>query len=489
MVETFPLFRQKTIEARRRKLYGDVSLWQPVSGVYFSASAIIIVAIALLFLSIGKYSHKETVLGWIVPNKGLSQIYAIRGGVIAENLVKQGDYVKEGQIIARLKIDLSNTNGEIIPMQRAQTNARIAELDIQAKASNAKYSQEFARINGQIASTNSRLNAELSRLLTQEIGIKQKLREDNNRLNQTIRANALELEKLEAAKTIYSQNYEIEKTSLNRYKTALKSGAVSEIDVDKQSQTLLASKNQINEIERQIQNTQSTSSDIKSQIASLNADINTQLNDIKKQREGLIISAASEVKELIAQSKMIDPSAKTELSQIRSAKSQLETGLTELSLQDGYVIRAPISGMVASLNLRVGEAASTNAPIASIAPENAKIEAELLVPTRSAGFMLKGMDVRVMVDAYPYQKFGIIKGQIIDITRSAFRPGELNSPIEFKEPVYRVRASLPSDKIKTYNHFTNLQSGMTLRADIITDRRTFLEWILDPLFAARAKME
>lgn len=53
----------------------------------------------------------------------------------------------------------------------------------------------------------------------------------------------------------------------------------------------------------------------------------------------------------------------------------------------------------------------------------------------------------------------------------------------------RICALLSAERIETDNQFTELQSGMTLKADIITDKRSILEWILDPLFAAKAKME
>lgn len=483
------LFRPSPIESRRRKLYGDVSLWQPVSGIYYSIAAIACVSLALVYLAIGKYSRKESVVGWVAPEMGLSQIYALRGGVVAETLVKQGDFVTEGQPIARLKIDLSSPSGEVIPLQRAQANSRVSELEIQAQATQNKYSGEAARLNGQIATSNAKYAAEIARLSTQAFSITQKFREDENRINQNIRANEIGVEKLKSTRQILSQNLNIEQTTLGRYKEALKSGGVSEYDVDKASQNVLSSKNQLVDIDRQIEASIANSKDLKNQLSSLSADINGQLSDLAKQKEALVVAANGETSEIANQRKLITPNSQSELSQIRSAKAQLESSLADLSVQDGYVVRAPISGTLVSLNLRKGEAANPNAPIASIAPQNSKIVAELLVPTRAAGFVKQGDDVRIMIDAFPYQKFGVIKATVEDITRSAFRPGEIYSPFDFKEPVYRIRALLPANKIKTYDKFTELQSGMTLKADIITDRRSFLEWILDPLFAAKAKME
>ncbi len=446
------LFRPVVIEARRRKLYGSVSLWQPVPMLFYSAAAIFGIGLAVTFLAIGKYSRKESVVGWIVPSGGLSQVYATRGGVLSAALVKQGDIVAAGQEIARFSIDVAGANGAVAPLQRAQANARIAELGVQASAAQNRYS------------------AEDSRLLGQARGMNAKYTQDNARLLDNIKAINTEAAQMGISRDMAQQNLIIETRTLSRMKEAGGAGAMSALEIDRQSQAVISARAQAQELNRQIESRRANASDLERQRASLRAEYLTATNDIQKQRA------------------LISPTQANEASQIRAAKSQLESGLTELSVSDGYVVRAPISGKVASLNLRVGEAAA-NAPFAAIVPINSVMEAELLVPTRASGFVKNGMSVRVMVDAFPYQKFGIIKAEINEITRAAFRPGELNAPVDFKEPVYRVRANLSGGGLKTYGVPTDLQSGMTIRADIITDTRSFLAWILDPLFAAQAKWE
>jgi membrane fusion protein len=98
-----------------------------------------------------------------------------------------------------------------------------------------------------------------------------------------------------------------------------------------------------------------------------------------------------------------------------------------------------------------------------------------------------GQNVRLMVDAFPFQQYGVIQGEIREISATALRPGEMAAPIEFKEAVYRVNVTLSADAITAYGLSRPLQSGMTLKADIITDKRTFMSWLLDPLLAARAR--
>ena len=56
------------------------------------------------------------------------------------------------------------------------------------------------------------------------------------------------------------------------------------------------------------------------------------------------------------------------------------------------------------------------------------------------------------------------------------------------EPVYRVTASLESTQIIANGQEIDLQNGMTLQANIILERRSFLDWLLDPIRATKDKL-
>jgi membrane fusion protein len=53
--------------------------------------------------------------------------------------------------------------------------------------------------------------------------------------------------------------------------------------------------------------------------------------------------------------------------------------------------------------------------------------------------------------------------------------------------VYRVRVRMPEPAVEAYGERRVVQPGMILAADVITDRRSFLNCLLDPLLAARAR--
>lgn len=158
---------------------------------------------------------------------------------------------------------------------------------------------------------------------------------------------------------------------------------------------------------------------------------------------------------------------------------------TQLRSQQTHVVRAQTSGRISALAVRAGQAVSNEATIAVITPEGSTLEAELFVPSRGVGFVRSGQDVRLMIDAFPYQKFGVSGGRIAHVSSTVVAPGEIEVPgVELREPVFRARVALHRPWVEAYGARAPLQAGMLFRADIIVERRSLLEWLLDPLYAA-----
>src|SRR5262249_51892905 len=144
----------------------------------------------------------------------------------------------------------------------------------------------------------------------------------------------------------------------------------------------------------------------------------------------------------------------------------------------------PAAGPVAPLPLSLGQAVSPGATAAVVIPQGAKLEAELLAPSRAAGFIRSGQDVRLMLQAFPYQRFGAVQGAIKAISTTVLGPTEISIPgAKIDEPVFRVRVALARESIEAYGEAIPLQPGMILSADIVFDRRSLIEWLFDPLFA------
>ncbi|MFL6844017.1 MAG: HlyD family secretion protein [Allosphingosinicella sp.] len=161
--------------------------------------------------------------------------------------------------------------------------------------------------------------------------------------------------------------------------------------------------------------------------------------------------------------------------------SEAEAGLSK---DERYVITAPVDGVVTALSAKPGAAAEERATLGYIVPADAPVEAVLLVPTRSAGFLRPGQEVRMEYEAFPYQQFGRYQGTVAAISRTISAPGEQSGPVTPKEPTFRVSARLQRQTVDAYGRPVPLPVGMLLKARIATRRQRILDWLLEPLRAA-----
>jgi membrane fusion protein len=120
-----------------------------------------------------------------------------------------------------------------------------------------------------------------------------------------------------------------------------------------------------------------------------------------------------------------------------------------------------------------------------IVPSGVALQAELFVPTRAAGFVRTGQQIRIMYDAFPYQSFGTYAGEITKVSRTLVTPTDASGPIALSEPAYRVTATLERTDIETKTTKIPLQPDMLLRADIVLERRSLVRWLLDPVIGIR----
>lgn len=168
--------------------------------------------------------------------------------------------------------------------------------------------------------------------------------------------------------------------------------------------------------------------------------------------------------------------------------SELDQQFTEADSRRSVVLRAPADGTVTTLLTDVGQMAATGVPLLSILPAGAELEAQLLVPTRAAGFIHPGQTVALRYQAFPYQRFGHHAGQVLLVGRTVIQPNEANLPLAVQEPVYRVTVRLPAQEVRAYGQAMALRAGMAIDADVWIDRRRIVEWLFDPLLSVTGRV-
>lgn len=170
---------------------------------------------------------------------------------------------------------------------------------------------------------------------------------------------------------------------------------------------------------------------------------------------------------------------------LRNELASTEQRIAEIDGRHAYVILAPRAGRVSALQAKIGQVTSADHLQLEILPTDSALQAELFVPTRAIGFVRTGQRVRLLFDAFPYQRFGVYGGSIAEVSQTVLTGADIAAPITLREPVYKVTVTLDRPDVDAYGRKLPLQAGMMLRADMILDKRPLVTWLLDPLLSAR----
>jgi membrane fusion protein len=202
------------------------------------------------------------------------------------------------------------------------------------------------------------------------------------------------------------------------------------------------------------------------------------------QAKASILNYERQISDLDARHRTLPLEIDAAQAQARVSQAALAQRQTEAAVRHNYIVGATVSGRVVALPVSQGQDVAAGTMIAAITPAGSKLEAELFVPSRAAGFIKPGQDVRLMYQAFPYQKFGSAEGTVVQVSRTVLGPDEISVPgLQLNEPVFRVKVRLDRELVSAYGQDMPVQPGMLLSADVIIDRRTLLEWLLDPLYA------
>ncbi|RQP25220.1 HlyD family secretion protein [Piscinibacter terrae] len=271
-------------------------------------------------------------------------------------------------------------------------------------------------------------------------------------VQQRIRGLSAEIEQARAQLELQRSRVASAETTIKRYEGLVASRFMSDAALQQKQEELL---------------------DQRGQFASLQRSIAALTRDLDAARTEL---AASSLKQ------------SNNSAQLERQVSELQQQLTETDSRRTVVLTATADGVVTTILADVGQSATTSAPLMSILPAGASLEAQLLVPTRAAGFIKPGQKVALRYQAFPYQRFGHHEGEVTRVGRSVIQPNETSLPVAVNEPVYRVTVKLPSQGVMAYGQAMNLQSGMGVDADIWLDTRRVIEWFFEPILSVTGRV-
>lgn len=204
------------------------------------------------------------------------------------------------------------------------------------------------------------------------------------------------------------------------------------------------------------------------------------LSVLKNNKQKLLAN----IKDIDAQIALLPHEQEDEENGLKSRLSSLEQNIIRTNASGSSIIRAPIAGQIAISRARKGQPAVFQKPLLTILPSGEELQVELFVPTRAAGFIRPGQTVRLLYDAFPYQKFGFFDGEITQVSKSVIRTANITDAPQLNEPVFLITVIIDKQFIDIRGEQFPLQAGMTLSADLILEDRKIWEWAFEPLLGA-----
>ena len=178
------------------------------------------------------------------------------------------------------------------------------------------------------------------------------------------------------------------------------------------------------------------------------------------------------------------------------ARSALAKASARLSHMKLY---APIDGVVQQLSVTtVDQVVGAGQQLAVVTPTEPSLQVEALVANMDIGFVKVGQDVAVKLDAFPFTRFGALRGKVIRIASEAVDEQEAKrtlanatasanpgaSPSAQGQPesfVFPVTVAIEESAMRVDGASIPLTPGMTASVDIKTDSRRIIDYLLSPL--------
>ena len=213
--------------------------------------------------------------------------------------------------------------------------------------------------------------------------------------------------------------------------------------------------------------------------------LESRLSKIKSERSFSESVASREIAEqelnkaeLELNSLMLDRQAKVlaELSEVKSEYLAAYEGIrVAADKADRTQIRAPIDGIVNRVLISTrGSVVKPGETVVEVVPADQTIVVEANVLPSDIGFVTNEQRAQVKITAYDFSVFGALTGSVSVV-------GADTITNENGENFYVVKIDLDQDFLEVNNRSLKVIPGMTAQVDIITGKRSPLEYIFSPI--------
>jgi HlyD family secretion protein len=148
------------------------------------------------------------------------------------------------------------------------------------------------------------------------------------------------------------------------------------------------------------------------------------------------------------------------------------------------IVTAPADGVVQEIAKRsTGSVLKEAEPLLTLVPLDSPLEAEVQIDARYISYIRAGDRVRIKLDPFPFQQYGIVNGRVRTVSEDSFvRPqGGEEEQNAGREAFYLARVTIEDKPLEGMLEGLRLLPGMTLTAEVVFGDRTVMSYLLYPI--------
>jgi len=234
----------------------------------------------------------------------------------------------------------------------------------------------------------------------------------------------------------------------------------------------------------------------KSQNGSRLSYLDAQALRMRSERDyGDSVSRLDEIKHQL-QSRQAEKRAFTEdwRRQLLESQATIETQLSMIGasmskaalVADMVTLTAPVDGTVLDMAQRaVGSILHEAEPLFTIVPSDSELVADIEISSAEVGSVKAGDEVLLKMDAFPFTRHGMVKGELLYISEEASSSnsltGQTTPDFTGAGTTHRGRVRLIDTHLDNMPAGAHLLPGMTLQAEVKVGTRSILAYFLSPM--------
>lgn len=380
-------------------------------------------------------------VGKVVIDTNRKTIQHLEGGIVKEILVREGQNVKEGDVLLRLDSTGATARRDV---QRSQyIAAKAAEARLIAErdgATTINFPQELLALESSDSEVQEQLATQRRLFETRRTNNTEQVSMLNQRVGQTQSDVAGLREQVASA----SEQLRLLQDEIDTVKSLVASGN--------------AVKSRLLALQRNAAQIQGQRGQALSAIARANQQANEARIEITNKKTEFLNSVIAELKDVQVQAASIGE-------QMRAADDVVRR----------IDIKAPISGQVVSLNVHtVGGVIAPGEKLLDIVPSNDKLVVEAQINPQDIDVVHVGLPAQVRLSAYKQRRIHPVTGKVITVSAD-----RIENP-QNGQAYFNARVEISASEFNDLKD-VKMTPGMPAEVMVVTGSRTMFGYLFDPL--------